>query len=140
MSNHSHPGEMLRSQMGDQITVTALAEHLGVTRAHLSSILNGHSGISPTMSLKLDEAFKKPDGFFSSAQYRYDLATAQKQRTKLKAISELKIGKRSHPDFMKVTAYLRKQTHKSAQRKWEDSSNGDFSDLVQDLLERYLEN
>jgi plasmid maintenance system antidote protein VapI len=48
--------------MGEAITVTALAGHLGVARAHLSMILNGRAGVSPLLSVKLDEAFNKSDG------------------------------------------------------------------------------
>lgn len=40
MYNPSHPGRLIREEMGDRITVTALARHLGVTRAQLSMILN----------------------------------------------------------------------------------------------------
>jgi antitoxin HigA-1 len=78
MFNPSHPGKILRIAMGESITVTALAKHLGVTRAHLSMILNGRAGISPLMSLKLDEAFDKSQGFWSRLQYQYDLAQALK--------------------------------------------------------------
>ncbi len=78
MFDPPHPGEIIRVAMGDAISVTALARHLGVTRSHLSMILNGRSGISPLMSIKLDEAFNKSDGFWSRLQYTYDLAQAHK--------------------------------------------------------------
>jgi addiction module HigA family antidote len=87
MYNPCHPGRLVRAAMGETVTVTALAKHLGVTRAHLSSILNGHAGISPLMSLKLDETFNKSDGFFSRVQHGYDLAQAR--RKKRKKISSL---------------------------------------------------
>jgi len=71
------------------MTVSALAKHLGVTRAHLSSILNERAGISPLMSLKLDEAFRKSEGFWFGLQYDYDLARARKtKRTKVKPIQQ----------------------------------------------------
>ncbi len=82
MFNPPHPGECLREEMGDTLTVTALATHLGVTRAHLSMILNGRAGISPLMSLKLDEAFHKSDGFWFRMQNQYDLAQAKKMKRK----------------------------------------------------------
>jgi hypothetical protein len=50
----------------------------------------------------------------------------------------LKTGKSSHPEFEPVKIYLRKQTRKAAWRRWEDENGGDFSDLVQKLLEQYL--
>jgi addiction module HigA family antidote len=87
MFNPCHPGELIRAAMGRKITVTALAKHLGVTRAHLSTILNGRAGISPLMSLKLDETFSKSDGFFFRVQGGYDLAKARRvKRKKLKPL------------------------------------------------------
>jgi hypothetical protein len=47
-------------------------------------------------------------------------------------------AKSRHPEFEPVKIYLRKATHKTARRKWEDADRGDFSDLVQHLLEKYL--
>jgi len=43
--NPAHPGEVLKDYLGE-MTVSEAACHLGVTRAHLSRILNGHAGIS----------------------------------------------------------------------------------------------
>jgi addiction module HigA family antidote len=88
MFNPCHPGELIREEMGKSITVTALAKHLGVTRSHLSMILNGRAGISALMSLKLDETFDKSDGFFFRIQEGYDLAQARRvKRKKLKPLS-----------------------------------------------------
>jgi hypothetical protein len=47
-------------------------------------------------------------------------------------------AKSKHPEFRPVTIYIRKETHKRAGRKFEDAQGGDFSDLVQQLLEKYL--
>ena len=44
--NPAHPGLVLREYLGD-VTVTAAAEHLSVTRAAVSRILNGSAGIPP---------------------------------------------------------------------------------------------
>jgi addiction module HigA family antidote len=87
MYDPCHPGELIRVAMGRKITVTALAKHLGVTRAHLSKILNEHAGLSPLMSLKLDEAFNKSEGFWWGMQQQYDLAQAR--RIKRKKIAPL---------------------------------------------------
>ncbi len=48
--NPAHPGEVLRDYLGE-ISVAEAATRLGVTRAHLSRILNGHAGVSASMSL-----------------------------------------------------------------------------------------
>ena len=52
MHNPPHPGEVLREWL-DGITVTEAAARLGVTRVALSRVLNGSSGISPDMDLRL---------------------------------------------------------------------------------------
>jgi antitoxin HigA-1 len=78
MFNPSHPGSVLREYMGDKITISALAKHLGVTREHLSTILNERAGISPLMSLKLDEAFGTSEGLWYKLQANYDLAQARR--------------------------------------------------------------
>ena len=48
-------------------------------------------------------------------------------------------AKSKHPDFEKKTLYLRAATCKRAGRKWEDADCGDFSDLVEALLQAYVE-
>lgn len=58
MHNPAHPGEVIRESclapLG--LTVTEAAEGLGVTRKTLSDLLNGHSGVSPEMALRLELA------------------------------------------------------------------------------------
>ena len=44
--------------MGDRVTVTAVAEHLGVPRGNLSNILNGKLGISAAVALSLRKLFQ----------------------------------------------------------------------------------
>jgi len=57
MYNPPHPGEILRedvlSEMG--LSVTEAAKQIGVTRAALSRVLNGHAGISIEMALKIEK-------------------------------------------------------------------------------------
>ena len=90
MFNPPHPGRLIRAAMGTKMTISALARHLGVTRAHLSMILNGRAGISPLMSVKLDEAFDKSEGFWLGLQHDYDLA--QVRKLKRKKIAALRIA------------------------------------------------
>jgi addiction module HigA family antidote len=58
MHNPAHPGEVIRESclkpLG--ITVTAAAAGLGVTRKALSDLMNGHSGVSPEMAIRLEKA------------------------------------------------------------------------------------
>jgi addiction module HigA family antidote len=55
MHNPPHPGEILREWLGD-MSVTDAAQRLGVARATLSRVLNGSSGISADMALRLQAA------------------------------------------------------------------------------------
>lgn len=70
-----HPGEIIREFCIDplQLSVTRSAEALGVTRKTLSAILNGRSGISPEMALRLSKVFgRTPEGWLR-LQMQYDL-------------------------------------------------------------------
>ena len=58
MHNPAHPGEVIREACLKPLglTVTAAAEGLGVTRKALSDLLNGHSGVSSDMAIRLEKA------------------------------------------------------------------------------------
>jgi antitoxin HigA-1 len=57
MHNPAHPGELLHTWIeGSNLTVPLLADHIGVTRATLSRIINGHAGVSVEMDLRLHQA------------------------------------------------------------------------------------
>ena len=47
-------------------------------------------------------------------------------------------GKSSNPDFEKVGVYVRTETRRKAERKWEDHAGGDLSDLIETLLSKYI--
>jgi addiction module HigA family antidote len=81
MFNPSHPGAILREFMGKKITVTALAKHLGIPRGNLSMLLNGRLGVSPTIAVKLAEAFPNTDAeLWLGLQAQYDLAPIRTQK------------------------------------------------------------
>jgi addiction module HigA family antidote len=86
MHNPPHPGKVLRElciePMG--LSVTAAADSLGVARKTLSSILNGHSGISPEMAVRLSLAFGTSAESWLNQQMQYDLWIAEKKRKSLK--------------------------------------------------------
>jgi len=86
MHNPPHPGKVLRElciePMG--LSVTAAADSLGVARKTLSSILNGHSGISPEMAVRLSLAFGTSSESWLNQQMQYDLWMAEKKRKNLK--------------------------------------------------------
>jgi addiction module HigA family antidote len=76
-----HPGEIIRDICIDPLglTVTGAAKAIGVTRKTLSSLLNGRSGISPEMALRLSKVFgRSPEGWLK-LQLQYDLWNAKKK-------------------------------------------------------------
>jgi addiction module HigA family antidote len=77
--NPAHPGEVLRNYLGE-MTVGEAAARLGITRAHLSRILNGHAGITASMSLRLSAAFGTSADFWLRMQVQRDLWLAQRAR------------------------------------------------------------
>ncbi len=58
MKNHPHPGEILREDVlvPLNIDVTDAAQRLGMARSTLSRIVNGHSGISVDLAIRLERA------------------------------------------------------------------------------------
>ena len=79
MFDPPHPGSVLRDYLAD-VSVTAAAMHLGVTRAALSRILNGSAGISAEMALSLSEALGTSPELWIGMQSQYDLWQASKNR------------------------------------------------------------
>lgn len=86
MKNPPHPGKILRQECIEPLglTVTAAAKGLGVTRKALSELLNGRSGISPEMALRLAKAFGSSAEIWLGLQMDYDLAQVKKKAGKLK--------------------------------------------------------
>lgn len=75
MYNPPHPGEIIREFCLEplNINVTEAARALGVTRKTLSALLNGRSGISPEMAMRLSRVFgRSPEGWLK-LQLQYDL-------------------------------------------------------------------
>ena len=48
------------------------------------------------------------------------------------------LGKRSDPDYLQITAYIRKDVHKTVKRKLVGEDK-DMSDVIGELLEEWLE-
>lgn len=81
MLNPPHPGETIRELCLEPLglTVTQAAEGLGVTRKSLSSLLNGHTGISTNMALRLSLAFGGSAESWLVQQNQYDLAQVKNE-------------------------------------------------------------
>ena len=85
MHNPPHPGEILRELCIEPLglSITDAAEALGISRKTLSAILNGRSGISPEMAVRLSLAFSTSSESWLNQQTQYDLWEAEKKRKQL---------------------------------------------------------
>jgi addiction module HigA family antidote len=86
MKKPPHPGLSIRHDCLQPLglTVTDAAKNLGVSRKQLSDILNGHSGISPEMAIRLHKAFGGGADTWLRLQAAYDLAQAMKRAKEIK--------------------------------------------------------
>lgn len=77
----SHPGEILREMFIKErnLTITEVAEGIGIARANLSAIVNERAGISPELAIKLSEAFGNSGEFWINLQKNYELWHAEKK-------------------------------------------------------------
>jgi addiction module HigA family antidote len=95
MHNPAHPGELLAGWLEDlDVSVTAFAAHIGISRVMLSRVLHGHAAVSADMDLRLAEALGTTPGYWLALQAQRDLWTAgetAKERKKIKrmAVPEL---------------------------------------------------
>lgn len=85
MHNPPHPGEVIKELCLEplDLSVTAAAEALGVSRKTLSAILNGNAGISPEMAIRLSIAFDTSADSWLNQQTQYDLWQAEQHRQEL---------------------------------------------------------
>jgi addiction module HigA family antidote len=86
MHDPAHPGEIVREECLKPLglTATAAAEALGVTREALSDLLNGHTGVSPDMAIRLEQVFGSTADTWLRLQLRRDLWEARQRSDKIK--------------------------------------------------------
>ena len=86
MHKPPHPGEIIRELCIEplELSITEVAEGLGVSRKTLSAILNGRAGISPEMALRLSMAFNTTPESWLNQQSRYDLWVARQESPEMK--------------------------------------------------------
>nr|HEV7952981.1 HigA family addiction module antitoxin [Candidatus Acidoferrales bacterium] len=86
MKNPVHPGRIVRCNCLEPLglSVTAGARILGVSRQALNNIVNGKSGISPEMAIRLTKAFGSTAETWLRMQLAYDLAIARKNESSIK--------------------------------------------------------
>jgi len=86
MKNPPHPGRSIRNACLEPLglSVSEGAKILGVTRQALNNIVNGKSGISPEMAIRLTKAFGSTPDTWLRMQVAYDLAAVLKNESKIK--------------------------------------------------------
>lgn len=86
MHNPPHPGESVLHLCLEPLgmTITDAAAHLGISRKHLSGVINGHVGISADLAIRLEKAFGSSAETWVRLQAAYDLWRAKKTATQIK--------------------------------------------------------
>ena len=71
----THPGEMLREDFlpDYNLTVSSLAEAIGVSRQSINELLRERRSVSPEMALRLARLFGNSPEFWLNAQRAVDL-------------------------------------------------------------------
>ena len=85
MKNPPHPGRSVLLDCLEPLglSVTEGAKILGVSRTALSKLVNGHSGISAEMSIRLDKAFGGGADTWFRLQAAYDFAQARQHENEI---------------------------------------------------------
>jgi addiction module HigA family antidote len=75
MKNPAHPGLLLKDDVEELgLSVAEAAKGIGVTRQQLYNVINGRSGITPEMALRLEQAIGGNADHWLRMQAAYDLA------------------------------------------------------------------
>ena len=74
------------------ISVTKMAEILGVSRKTISNIVNAHKSITPEMALRLSKALNTTPDFWLNLQKNYDLWYAEHETKAWKKIKAVKLS------------------------------------------------
>jgi addiction module HigA family antidote len=86
MRNPPHPGDFIRTEIIQplELSVTAAAEALQVSRPALSSLLNGKADLSGAMALRIEKAFGVKMDTLMRMQASYDIARTRKRQNEIR--------------------------------------------------------
>jgi len=88
MHNPAHPGEVLREFLPEDLSIGEVARRLGVSRPHLSRLLNGHISMTAEMSIKIALLTETSPESWLYNQVKWDLWQAsRKPLPKIKPLS-----------------------------------------------------
>jgi antitoxin HigA-1 len=91
MHSPSHPGEILREMYIKpmNVTITQTADALGVTRKHLSAIVNERVPVTPDMAMRLAAVFGTEAALWVNLQAQHDLwVVSQKKPPNVKPLRQ----------------------------------------------------
>ena len=82
----AQPGEFIRDEILTELglSVSDAAEALGVRRATLSDLVNGHAALSPEMALRIEKAFGVNMDMLLRMQAWHDAAAMRKKADQIK--------------------------------------------------------
>jgi antitoxin HigA-1 len=85
MKNPAHPGEILREIVLPELnlTITAAAQALSVSRLTLFNVIHAKNGVSPDMAIRLEQVFGSTAETWLRMQLQYDLAKAMQRNAGL---------------------------------------------------------
>lgn len=86
MLNPPRPGEFIRTEIIEplDLTVTAAARVLDVSRPALSNLLNAKADLSGDMALRVEKAFGPKMDTLMRMQSAYDIARARRREAKIR--------------------------------------------------------
>jgi addiction module HigA family antidote len=91
MHSAPHPGEILFEMYLKplKVTITQAADALGVSRKHVSSIINGRSPVTPDMAMRLAAVLGTEAALWLNLQAQHDLwVVSQKKPPKVKQLRQ----------------------------------------------------
>jgi addiction module HigA family antidote len=80
MYDPAHPGEVLKEHYLEPLglSVSELAQALGVSRKHLSLLVNGRANVSTNLALRLSKALGTSVRLWLNMQQNYDIYQAKR--------------------------------------------------------------
>jgi addiction module HigA family antidote len=91
-----HPGKYIRNDVLPALgmTITQLADHLGVTRASLSELVNCRRDVSLEMAQRLGQAFRNGTRFWMALQMQRDIWLAEREnKITVLPVKQVRIGR-----------------------------------------------
>ena len=88
MKNPPHPGLLVRNELEEMgVLVAEAARSLGVTRQALYNVVNGKTGISPEMAVRLAKGIGGTADGWLRMQVTYDLAQLPQSKIKVSKLT-----------------------------------------------------